>query len=132
METYMTATMQPIRFNCHSNASYTNVNHSQNCGVCEKEGGEVFWPNHKSRVAHRICFLRIDPIQAKLIKEILDLFDSFPNLEKDRAHARAVTAVRVACKTTLLEFLEKNGTEALKKIFNTIGIRAAARKTAKL
>lgn len=126
----MTATTQPTRNHCHFPIS--DPYQTKKCGICEKEGGEVFWPNHASRFAHRICFLRISPIQAELIKEILELFDSAPNLEKNRAHARAVKAVRIACKTTLLEFLEKNGSESLKKIFNTIGLRAAFPKVAKL
>lgn len=105
------------------------------CGICEKpitsNTDAAVWPSLRSRLAHRFCFMKIKDSQIELIKEILQLFESMPMNEVEKAHVRSICAVRRACKMSLLNFIEKNGPEALKNIFNTVG-KAEAIRASKL
>lgn len=102
------------------------------CGVCEKEGGDVFWPNHKSSVAHQHCFQRIKEIQLRLVKHIQEMYHHMPAIEKTIAYRRAIHAVRITCREPLIVFLDKHGKEELSKVFDTAGISAASRRVSRL
>lgn len=102
------------------------------CGICEKEGGDVYWPNHRSKVAHNQCYLRIKESQAKLIQQIIEMYRYMTRSDMAAAHSRAIRAVRVVCKTPLIVYFEKNGKEEMTKLFDTVGFEAAAKLPTKL
>lgn len=99
---------------------------SEGCGICEKEGAEVFWFSPYSRCAHAKCFKMIDVAESALIQNIDDTFKKSTNPGKrNNAHIHAIQAVRAACgQDTILAYLEKNGSTALTNLFNTVGIEA--------
>jgi len=113
---------------------------NEGCGICEKKGAEVFWFSPYSRGAHAKCFKIIENIENKLIQTIDEVFkdkatesERAKNLSCNMAHVRAIKAVRAACGSeTILSYLEKNGTEKLTKLFDTVGIEAAKKVPAKL
>lgn len=107
---------------------------TQGCGVCEKEGGEVFWFSPYSNCAHHRCFGIISSLDISLVDAIAKLFkDAVEPAEQDEvrrfryeARREALTAIREACRPdTILTFHEKYGGDALKTIFRTSGIPAA-------
>ena len=103
----------------------TNMYNSEGCGVCEKEGAEVFWFSPYSRCAHARCFKIIEPATSTLYLTIDDLFNGAKHGEHNDAHIKAIKAVRSACGSdTIMSYLEKNGLDALKNLFNTVGVKA--------
>lgn len=106
---------------------------SEGCGVCEKTGAEVFWFSRYSRGAHAKCFKLVEKSEQKLTNTIDEMFKGTKHGERNVAHIRAVQAVRLACASkTIMSFLEKNGVEALTRLFDTVGIEAAKKTPAKL
>jgi len=104
---------------------------AEGCGVCEKPGAEVFWFSPVSRCAHSVCYGTIKNIEAYLITRINTIFEGTG--ARNMAHVRAIGAVRkelggVSIKT----FLETNGAEKLKSIFDSSGLKAALTSASKL
>lgn len=104
---------------------------AERCGVCEKTGAEVFWFSPVSRCAHSVCYGTIKNIEADLIAKINTIFKDTGH--RNVAHARAIRAVReelggVSIKT----FLETNGAEQLKSIFDSSGLKAILTFASKL
>lgn len=96
---------------------------AEGCGVCEKSGADVFWFNPVSRCAHSVCYGEIKTIEADLIATIDSVFKDTG--ARIMAHVAAIRAVRkelggVSIKT----FLETNGAERLKSIFDSVGVAA--------
>ncbi len=104
---------------------------AEGCGICEKSGAEVFWRSSVSRCAHSVCYGTIKNIEANLVAKINTIFED--NDDRNMAHVRAVRAVRkelggVSIKT----YLETNGAEKLKSIFDSTGLKAALTPASKL
>jgi hypothetical protein len=95
---------------------------SEGCGICECAGADVFWFNHKSRCAHGACFELIKDLECDIWAEIEKAFGD--NGDRNFAHVEVARAVRNACGCTLLEYRKKNGAEALKHLFDTVGLEA--------
>jgi hypothetical protein len=112
----------------------TNMYNSEGCGICQKPGGEVFWFSPYSRCAHAKCFELIKTSESDLIKIIDGLFKNTEDYgEKNSAHIKAIKAVRAACNSeTIMSYLEKNGVDALTRLFNTVGAEAAKKYASKL
>lgn len=113
-------------------AKARRVYEAERCGICEKGGAaERFWFTQASRCAHTVCYGKIEHIEVDLITKINAVFKG----EGDRvwAHVRAIRAVKkelggVSIKT----YLETEGADKLKSIFDSVGIAAALNPTAKL
>lgn len=112
-------------------AAIRGIYEAEGCGICEKTGAEVFWFSPFSRGAHSVCYGTIKNIEADLIAKINAIFEDTGN--RNMAHVRAIGAVKkelggVSIKT----FLEVNGAEKLKSIFDSSGLKAALTPSAKL
>lgn len=97
---------------------------AEGCGVCENPGAEIFWFSPVSRCAHSVCYETIKNIESDLIAKIDTIFED--NRDRNMAHVRAIRAVQkelggVSIKT----FLETNGPDKLKSIFDSSGLKAA-------
>ncbi len=99
---------------------------SEGCGICEKEGAEVFWFSPYSRCAHAKCLTMIQVAESALMQKIDDVFKKSTNPGKrNDAHIHAIQAVRAACgQDTILAYLEKKGSTALTNLLITVGIEA--------
>lgn len=114
-------------------SSLLNVLNSEGCGICEKKGAEVFWFSPYSRCAHAKCVKQIEAAESTLIKKIDSLFKKDNYGEQNISHIRAIKAVRKACGSeTILSYMEKNGVEALKNLFDTVGVEAAQTSPSRL
>lgn len=72
-----------------------NMYQSEGCGVCEKEGAEVFWFSPYSRCAHAKCFKQIEAAESTLYQTIDSLFKNEKHYgEQNSAHIKAIKAVR--------------------------------------
>lgn len=97
---------------------------AEGCGVCEKSGGDVFWFSLGSHCAHSVCYSEIKAIEADLIATIGSIFKE--NGDRNMAHLAAIRAVKKELgSVSIKKFLEKNGAERLKSIFDSVGIAAA-------
>ena len=104
---------------------------TEGCGICEKQGAEVFWFSRFSRCAHTVCFKDIENIEADLIAKIETIFDD--TSDRNMAHIRAVEAVKkVLGPVSIKTFLETEGATKLKLKFNSVGQIAALILPAKL
>lgn len=100
------------------------MNHFSGCGICEEIGAERGWSSSFSWGAHSVCYKNITPIEADLVAKINDAFQS--NADRNLAHARAIKAVKEELGDfSIKAFLETNGAERLKSIFDTSGVKAA-------
>ena len=99
----------------------------QKCGVCEKEGADVYWNNPISKGAHRKCFEKIWPTETELVRTIDDLFKHDQDYRiNTKAHIAAVRAVKEKCGDgPIITYIEKNGEKAITHLFNTVGVQAA-------
>lgn len=50
-------------------AGVSNIYALEGCGICEKDGAEVFWFSPHSRCAHAKCIKMIEALKATLIKQ---------------------------------------------------------------
>lgn len=102
-----------------------NPQSTDECGVCERRGATVIWCNHLSRGGHENCVKLLEETEAPLIMTIKELYgDSIAEVNK--AHARAITAIKKACGTdTLFSYYQNNSADALKKFFDSEGMTAA-------
>jgi hypothetical protein len=108
-------------------AAIRSMYDAEGCGVCEKPGAEVFWFSPFSRGAHASCVKLINGSERELVQRLEWAFYK-PNdhLGFNTAHVLAVGAVRKETGSdSLLSFLEKHGSQALKKLFTTVGAKAA-------
>ncbi len=97
---------------------------SEGCGICEEPGAEVFWFSHVSRGAHSVCYRTINNIEADLVAKINNIFQDTG--DRNIAHARAIRAVsKELGGVSIKEFLNINGAEKLKSLFNFFGLKAA-------
>lgn len=104
---------------------------AERCGVCEKPGVEVFWFSPVSRCAHSVCYGIINKIEADLITKINTIFKDHG--DRNMAHVRAIRAVRKELGgASIKTFLETNGAEKLKYIFDSSGLRAALAPASRL
>ena len=105
----------------------------EGCGVCEKTGSEVIWFSDYSRCAHKRCFELIKMADSSLMKEALKLFKgkvsdrgAFAQFQ-NHSHRLAIKAVREKIgPETIVGYFEKNGIEALTKLFMEVGLPAAS------
>ena len=105
----------------------------EGCGVCEKTGSEVIWFSDYSRCAHKRCFEWIKTADSALMAEVAKLFKgkvgdrgSF-NQFLNHSHRLAMEAVREKCNPeTVMTYSEKNGIEALTKLFIEVGLPAVS------
>jgi len=96
------------------------------CGICEKQGAEIFWYSPLSQYAHERCVKMIEPSERILHQVVGDLYNKRGFVPQIEAHIRAIQAVRQACgNDTIYSYFMRNGENALAHLFNTIGIRAA-------
>ncbi len=103
------------------------------CGICEKNGAQVYWFSPFSRCAHAKCVKMIEPAETLLSQTINRLFKESETYEiQNEAHYRAIEAIKAHCGSdSLMEYLEKNGLAALTHLFDNDGVRAVE-KYAKL
>jgi len=96
---------------------------STRCGICEKRGASLDWPNHASKFIHSKCFTYAIYASSQGCQKVIEgLFN-----EKMQSHAQmeAFKAVRKACgKETIHSYLVKQGSEKLTALFNSVGIQA--------
>lgn len=123
----MTANLSTIKAKSHSDFA---------CGICEKEKAlaTVSWPNHYSNAVHSECYSKIKDVECNLFKALNKLFKSEKSFGKlNNSHIEAIKAVRIACGSySILSYLEKNGADALGKLFNTVGMEAAKKYASSL
>lgn len=105
-------------------AGWENYRGSVECGGCEKPDADILWYTTYSNAAHSVCYEEIKDVEADLNATIDAVYKD--NFDKNMAHVAAVRAVKqelggVSIKT----FLETNGADKLKAIFNSTGIAAA-------
>lgn len=95
------------------------------CGICENKNYEavVKWPNHNGSIAHRACFKKIIFTVQTLLNKIQGYQLEID--ERNKAHGKAIEAVRSACGSSIHSFFDQNGEVALRELFNTVGITAA-------
>lgn len=79
-----------------------NVYYGEGCGICEREGADVFWFNPKSRRAHKACFELVKELEDDVCEQIKRAFPSNDNGDINFAHVEVVKAVMGECKCTLL------------------------------
>lgn len=97
---------------------------AEGCGICEKEGAEVWWFSHFSRCAHSVCFGTIKNIEADLMNKIGLVFKN--NSDRHMAHIRAVQAVKKEIgNVSLKTYVETQGANKLKSLFDSVGRMAA-------
>lgn len=103
----------------------------EGCGICEKKGADVFWFSQFSRGAHTKCYQDIQSISEKLLKAIDGTYKD--NHQKVMAHIRAIGGIRRACGSdSISAYLEKNGHDALQRLFDTVGVYCAKVPPARL
>lgn len=100
---------------------------AEGCGICEKKGAEVLWFSPYSQRAHAKCLKIIEPSEETLALVLNVVFKNAQDYRaQNSAHIRAIKAVREACGSkTILKYQKEYGAEALFKLFNTLGIKAA-------
>ena len=98
------------------------------CGICEQRGADNFyWPNTKSKWVHAKCFDILDPLTIDLTNNIDSIFKNEINYNKQTtAYILAIREIQQHCAPhSILDFLEKNGTEKAFKLFSAIGVETA-------
>jgi len=105
-------TREPLREFVHS------IYHAEGCGICGKEGAEVFWFNPHSRCAHRECYDFLSPALEGAYAVLDEVFGD-DNSRKNDAHHKLVRLVLSQIgQQTILECANKSGIDYLKKLFN--------------
>ncbi|MBA3239098.1 MAG: hypothetical protein H0T62_12220 [Parachlamydiaceae bacterium] len=115
-------------------AKLSKLSEFEGCGICEKNDAElyeegVFWFNPLGKSVHANCFKKIEKIENSYLEQISSLFfdkQQFGRMAQNEAGFKAVRAVMIACyPESISTYLEKNGEQELKALFNTVGIEAA-------
>jgi hypothetical protein len=96
------------------------------CGICHKENGDYFWVNPKSRTAHSACVTLIKEAEEPLKAIISTHFPSKTNhLHANLSHCFAIEKISQKIgDETLSTYITKNGKDALKELFSTVGMQA--------
>lgn len=108
-------------------------NKRSQCGICERSDlldGDVFWFGPVLNYAHSACYEEIKPTEADLIATIDSIFTNvhgrMDSSGKNLAHMKAIWAVKNELgSVSIRNYLNTNGAEKLKEIFNSFGIAAA-------
>jgi hypothetical protein len=104
---------------------------AEGCGICEKKGADILWFSPFSRGAHSVCFGTIKNVEADLMNKIDIVFKE--NIDRNMAHIRAVRAVQQELgNISLKKYLETQGVDQLKSLFDSVGLVAALTIPAKL
>ena len=90
------------------------------CGICTKEGGEIWFPNPKNNCAHESCWESLKPVGRDALKKINENCDITHGYQEQNNMCRnLITEVLSKCNgKTLLEYLNEFDKENLKKIFD--------------
>lgn len=92
------------------------------CGICEKDGGSLYWHGTTNGQVHQSCYTKIDPFETEITLKIHLLF---PKEYWDEAHGEAIKAVRAKCGgCSISKYLKEKGRDSLTNLFNTVGIDA--------
>ena len=96
----------------------TSMYDSQICGICQKPGPEIFWFSHHSTSVHRNCYNLIKIAEDDSTKTIIE---SFHQQDWHKIRLFLHNKVEEACGgNTILDFVTKNGKDALKKIYDDV------------
>lgn len=84
-------------------------------GVCKQRGADVFWSSPYSRCAHQSCFDLISPA----LTHVYSRLEKMAKSKYSTAHIAIVRLVQAKVgDVTIKSYCEKNGSDALKKLFN--------------
>jgi hypothetical protein len=98
------------------------------CEVCERRNTGKWWVGASRKSVHEQCTETVEFADRDLRILINKLFPSKDDFgRRNSALVLAVRHVRIACATSLKDYAEQYGLNALKHLFDTVGAAAVGR-----
>lgn len=106
-----------------------NQYNQEGCGICGKEGGDIFWFSPKSRTAHSACSNLLKNIEEDTSKKMNKMFDQYESIERrglyHTSHKYLAGEVQEQCGNfTILEYFNEHGEDKVKSLFDNATVLA--------